>query len=46
MNYLNKYRYRSYETEKRKIDVPVYLNFFNRPETFKLVFDAVINKGI
>ena len=24
-----------------KIDVPVYLNFFNRPETFKLVFEAV-----
>ena len=24
-----------------KIDVPVYFNFFNRPETFKLVFDAV-----
>lgn len=24
-----------------KINVPVYLNFFNRPETFKLVFDAV-----
>jgi hypothetical protein len=27
--------------EKWKIDVPVYLNFFNRPETFKLVFDAI-----
>ena len=24
-----------------KIDVPVYLNFFNRPETFKFVFEAV-----
>ena len=24
-----------------KIDIPVYLNFFNRPETFKYVFDAV-----
>ena len=29
------------EMEKWKIDVPVYLNFFNRPETFKLVFEAV-----
>lgn len=27
--------------EKWKIDVPIYLNFFNRPETFKYVFDAV-----
>ena len=27
--------------EKWKIDVPVYLNFFNRPDTFKYVFDAV-----
>ena len=24
-----------------KIDVPVYLNFFNRPDTFKFVFEAV-----
>ena len=23
------------------IDIPVYLNFFNRPDTFRLVFEAV-----
>ena len=27
--------------EKSGIDIPVYLNFFNRPETFSLVFEAV-----
>lgn len=27
--------------EKWKVDVPVYLNFFNRPDTFELVFEAV-----
>lgn len=27
--------------EQWKIDVPVYLNFFNRPDTFQYVFDAV-----
>lgn len=27
--------------EKWKVDVPVYLNFFNRPDTFGQVFEAV-----
>lgn len=27
--------------EKWEIDVPVYLNFFNRPDTFQYVFEAV-----
>ena len=27
--------------EHWKVNVPVYLNFFNRPDTFQYVFEAV-----
>ena len=39
----NNLTYINAEKNKWKYDIPVFINFFNRPDTLKCVFEAVRN---